>query len=376
MSATKNRQEQTFSVGYFGGTDVLRFICATGVIFHHATQSLRNKDVITNSELIHRHSGEFFLDVFFIISGFLISLILMKEYETNTFSLKNFYMRRIIRIWPLYFLAVLVKIVIAPSMNGTPPGMIVTNLIHALTFSINFQLAFSEVVKTYTILWSICIEEHIYLLLPFLISVFKHKFKSLSIFLLITGVLSWMFFLSIPAKEGVSIPYFMSTSYFYYFGIGMLIACIRNGLIAGKKLETFLFRPLVQVVVMLVFFSYVFNFWGIQRMVALTLLMNGAFGGYLVWASTKENFIFMLKPKLSRYMGNISYAMYVSHVITIGAAIALFKKKHVPFSEGAWGWGLPLLAVLLCVGLSTLLYYYFERPILKFKNRFTSVANK
>jgi len=99
------------SIHYFNGLDVLRFICATGVIFHHTTSILNEKGIATHAEYFHRHSGPFFLDVFFVISGFLISLILMKEYQQGTFSIKNFYARRIIRIWPLYFLIVVTNIV-------------------------------------------------------------------------------------------------------------------------------------------------------------------------------------------------------------------------------------------------------------------------
>lgn len=373
MSAKKETQ---FSIGYFGGMDVLRFICATGVIFHHATLTLKDKGIATHAEEIHRHSGSFFLDVFFIISGFLISLILMKEYEAGTFSLKNFFMRRIIRIWPLYFLAVILKIWLIPSINGMSPNMIKTNLLYASTFTINFQLLFQEVVKTYTILWSICIEEHIYLLLPFLLLLFKQKFKVLSYFLIVTGLISWMYFIGVRSAGNYSSAYFVSTSYFYYFGLGMLIACIRNRNVPGIKLEQTIFKPLVQVIVCLIFFGFVFNKWGNHGSLFTTLLVTGLFGTYLVWASAQENFIFKLKPKLSKYLGNISYAMYVTHIVTIGLAMAFFKKKGIHFSEGAFGWGLPILATIICVAFSTLLYYAFERPILKLKKKFTTVVNK
>ena len=370
------KKETNLSIGYFGGMDVLRFICATGVIFHHATLTLKDKGVATHAESIHRFSGSFFLDVFFIISGFLISLILMKEYETGTFSLKNFFMRRIIRIWPLYFLAVIVRIWLIPSINGMSPTMIKENLLYACTFSINFQLLFNEVVKTYTILWSICIEEHIYLLLPFLLLLFKHKFRSVSYFLIATGFISWLYFIGVPSKGNYSSAYFVSSSYFYYFGIGMLLACIQNGKFPGKKLEQTIFKPVTQAIVFLIFFGFVFNGWGSHRTLVSTLIITGLFGGYLVWASTQESFLFKLKPKLSRYMGNISYAMYVTHIITIGLAIAVFKKKGIHFSEAAFGWGLPILATVLCMVLSTILYYAFERPILKLKKKFTTVKNK
>ena len=355
---------------------MLRFICAAGVIFHHATLTLRDKGVATQAEEIHRYSGSFFLDVFFIISGFLISLILMKEYEAGTFSLKNFFMRRIIRIWPLYFLAVILKIWLLPSLNGMSITAIKTNLLYACTFTINYQLIFNEIVKTYTILWSICIEEHIYLLLPFLLLLFKQKFRIVSYFLIVTGIISWLYFIDVPSKGNYSSAYFVSSSYFYYFGVGMLIACIRNGTIPGKLLEKTIFKPLVQVIVCLIFFGFVFNRWGNHGSLITVLLITGLFGGYLVWASAQENFILKLKPKLSKYLGNISYAMYVTHIITIGLAIAFFRKKGIHFSEGAFGWGLPILATVLCMAFSSLLYYCFERPILKLKKRFTTIENK
>lgn len=373
MSAKKETQ---FSIGYFGGMDVLRFICATGVIFHHATLTLRDKGVTTYAEEIHRHSGAFFLDVFFIISGFLISLILMKEHEAGTFSLKNFFMRRLIRIWPLYFLAVIVRIWLVPSLNGMSPTMIKTNLLYACTFTINFQLLFQEVVKTYTILWSICIEEHIYLLLPFLLLLFKQKFKTVSYVLIITGVISWLYFIGVPSAGNYSSAYFVSSSYFYYFGLGMLLACIRNKNVPGIKLEQTIFKPLAQIIVCLIFFGFVFNRWGNHGSLPVTLLITGLFGTYLVWASIQENFIFKFNPKLSKYLGNISYAMYVTHIITIAFAVSYFKKKGIHFSEATFGWGLPVLATVLCIVLSTILYYAFERPILKLKKKFTTVANK
>jgi peptidoglycan/LPS O-acetylase OafA/YrhL len=371
----KNTKEKQLSIGYFSGMDVLRFICATGVIFHHTTLSLKEKGIATQAESIHRFSGAFFLDVFFIISGFLISLILMKEYEAGNFSIKNFFMRRILRIWPLFFLAVLIKIFILPLLNGVPWDIIRTNLIYACTFTINFQLLLSHA-KTYTILWSICIEEHIYLLLPILVLVFQKKFRNLSWFFIVAGLISWVYFFRVPSRTGFSTAYFMSTSYFYYFGIGMLIACIHNGTIAGKNLENTLFKPLVQLVVMLLFFGFVFNGWGNHNSLIATLLFHGAFGGYLVWASTKENFILNMRPKFSRYFGNISYAMYISHVIIISLVIGISRKKGVHVNEALFGWGFPIIATLLTMALSSLLYYLYERPILKLKKRFTTVVNK
>jgi peptidoglycan/LPS O-acetylase OafA/YrhL len=58
------KAQKELSIGYFPGTDVLRFLCATGVIFHHATLNLKSKGIATFAESVHSLSGPFFLDLF------------------------------------------------------------------------------------------------------------------------------------------------------------------------------------------------------------------------------------------------------------------------------------------------------------------------
>lgn len=359
------------SIPYFKGLDVLRFICATGVIFHHATLILNEKGFPTKAEAIHRFSGAFFLDVFFIISGFLISLILIQEYKIGTFSLKNFYARRIIRIWPLYFLVVIVKIVIIPMTDHFPWILIKTNLLYACSFTVNYQLLL-EFSNTYTILWSICIEEHIYLLLPLFLFVFKGKFKLIGWAFVIIGFISWFYFKGIPSVSGYNTTYFVSFGYFYYFGIGTLIAYFHN---EGVKLNLLFVKP-VQIFILIILMLIIFNIVPYNYSLFKILLMNGLLGGYLVWLATQQNFVINLKPAVSKYLGNISYGMYITHIITVGATIRYFKNGDITFSELLWGWGIPCIATMLTIVLATILYYFFERPILKLKSRFTTVGSK
>jgi peptidoglycan/LPS O-acetylase OafA/YrhL len=369
---SKTKQASPNSISYFKGIDILRFICATGVIFHHCTLILRDKGFVTKAEALHRYSGSFFLDVFFIISGFLISLILIKEHQLGTFTLKNFYARRIIRIWPLYFLVVLVKVIIIPLSQHYPWEFLKESVLYACTFTVNYQLLFSTITPEYTILWSVCIEEHIYLLLPLLLFVFNGKFKTIGWVLLVTGFLSWLYFKSVPAASGLNTPYFVSTSYFYYFGIGTLIAYFYN---AGVKLK-FLFIPLTQLVILFVMVLIVFNIIPYNYSLPQVLVIHGFFGGYLVWAATQEDFVLKLNVPVSKYLGNISFSMYMIHIMVASYIIKAFKHSDVKFSEALCGWGIPVAVLLITMAISTLLYYCFEGPILKLKKRFTTVASK
>ncbi len=366
------KENSNASINYFKGIDVLRFICAAGVIFHHSTMLLYNKGFATKAELHHRFSGAFFLDVFFIISGFLISLIILREYQLGTFTIKNFYARRIIRIWPLYFLVVVIKVIIIPFAQHTPWELVKLNLLYACTFTVNFQLILETVEPAYTILWSICIEEHIYLLMPIFLFIFKGRFNIIGWILTICGFISWLYFKNIPSDSGYNTAYFVSSSYFYFFGLGTLIAFFYN---QGIKLE-FLLNPLVQIIVLFMMFIVIFNFIPYNYSLGKSLLINGIFGSYLVWVAAQQKLIIKLSEKVSKYLGNISYGMYLIHIMIASYVIKLFKKSSLQFSELLCGWAIPIVTVIITITIATILYYFFERPILKYKKKFTTVESK
>lgn len=369
----KDLKNSALSIGYFPGLDVLRFLCAAGVIFHHAPQMMQERGLIAAFPLSQRFSGSFFVDVFFIISGFLIGSILMKELEAGTYTLKNFFMRRIIRIWPLYFLIVLLLVVIVPMAKHLPAEVIKTNALYAFGFAVNFQLLFNEAINTYAVLWSVCIEEHIYLILPLLLFLFKNNFKWLSVFMMALGLASWFYFGSLHTKGGAS-PYYNSLCYFYFFGTGVLLVRFK-GFFDADKLKIVFSIP-AQLLVFALLFVYVYAYFppSLYEM-GPWLLISNLLGGYLVLAATRKECVFALKPTISRYFGNISYGMYLVHITSINIFINLFLKNARP--EGLrQSFMIPLGFTLFSMAIASLLYYLYERPILKLKKKYTSVANK
>jgi len=375
MAAKRSPQkEATFSIGYFPGLDVLRFICATMVIFHHVAQILFERGLIAAPVLAHKFSGSFFLDVFFIISGFLIGSILIKETGAGKFSLKNFYLRRIIRIWPLYFLIVLLLVVLVPYLKGISPGIIKTNALYATGFAVNFQLMFDEAAKTYSILWSVCVEEHIYLVLPFLVLLFGKKFKLASVFMIFTGFLSWFYFSAVHNAGGPT-AYFNSLCYLLFFGAGMLMACFHKIILSDGL--SFLFGMPAQAFMYSLSFAYVFNFFPQKWYGAVFWIpMSTLLGTYLVAAASRENFLFTVRNSWARFGGNISYAMYLVHVLMINVFINMLLKKNVHPGSAAVLYGIPLAVTVITMLVSAALYYLYERPILKLKGKYTVIENK
>src|SRR5690606_13477827 len=95
-------------LNYFNGLNALRFFAAYLVVLHHAEQIRMKYGLFHLKELSLFNNGSVAVTFFFALSGFLISYLLLRESEsTGTVAVRKFYMRRILRIWPLYYLLVL-----------------------------------------------------------------------------------------------------------------------------------------------------------------------------------------------------------------------------------------------------------------------------
>ena len=100
---------------YFKGLNGLRFFAAFLVLMQHA-ESIRLKYSLFNlSGYTLFNSGEIAVEFFFVLSGFLITyLLLEEEANTGSINIKHFYMRRVLRIWPLYYLILIIGLLLIP----------------------------------------------------------------------------------------------------------------------------------------------------------------------------------------------------------------------------------------------------------------------
>ena len=104
---------------YFPNLNGLRFVAALLVIVHHIEQIKYIYGLPNNfSSSFIQIIGELGVILFFVLSGFLITyLLLEEENRTQTIAVKNFYLRRILRIWPLYFFIVILALFILPNIS-------------------------------------------------------------------------------------------------------------------------------------------------------------------------------------------------------------------------------------------------------------------
>jgi len=102
-------------IKYFEGLNALRFFAAYFVVLHHAEQIRRKYELVHLKEYSFFNNGGVAVTFFFVLSGFLITYLLLKEQaSTRTISIKKFYIRRVLRIWPLYYLLVFLGTILIP----------------------------------------------------------------------------------------------------------------------------------------------------------------------------------------------------------------------------------------------------------------------
>jgi len=169
---------------YFDNLDGLRFFSFLSVFFYHSfyTENLTIRNSATY-DLIKRDvfgNGNLGVNFFFVLSGFLITFLLIEEkLQTGKIQIGKFYVRRILRIWPLYFLCVIFGFYGFPaikSLFGETPNE-TASIISFLTFTSNFDMIRHGLpdASILGVLWSIAIEEQFYFVWPIILSLLPVK---------------------------------------------------------------------------------------------------------------------------------------------------------------------------------------------------------
>ncbi|WP_317898619.1 acyltransferase family protein [Aurantibacillus circumpalustris] len=368
---------------FFSGINGLRFFAALAVIITH-TELMKGVFGFTNywdSPLIFNLGG---LGVyfFFVLSGFLITYLLLKEKEKfGRIHVKAFYMRRILRIWPLYYLILLLGFFILPHFSQIQIPYLLTdfndyfgtNLLFYLLILPNVAYSFFTAVPHIGQSWSIGIEEQFYIVWPWLISRSKNILKTLFVV-----VIALILFKVVILVLG----HFYSQDN-WYAGIKRLVAmskfeCMAIGGFGAFYLFTnktsilnFAYKKLVLftalgLIPILVYITPDFIQDGIHLVYSILFLI-------VILNVAKRDKLFE-NPVLS-YLGKISYGIYMYHLMII--PIVLFAFKHyLILDEGFLLNTLIYLAVIsITIMVSALSYNLFENYFIRLKHTFSLIKS-
>lgn len=363
---------------FFENLDGLRFFCFLSVFFHHSF--FAEFDHIKNSSIYHFikkdlfRNGNIGVNFFFVLSGFLITYLLIEEKKLNgQINLKNFYLRRVLRIWPLYFFCVLFGFFIFPQIKiafGQTPHE-TASIWYFISFLSNFDFIRTEPdASVLGALWSVSIEEQFYLVWPIIMFILPIKRYHLAfIGIIITCLL-------FRALNDIGIVY----EYHTLSCIGdMAMGAFGSWLIQEKNKFKMMIVHLkkYQVAIIYSLFIFVFFFRNPFMYSAYFLrIFERSFVAIIILFIILEqtycqhSFFKLSKFKAISKLGVISYGLYCLHFVGILIATTITKKLgmnthlwQVVFIDTS-------LALTITILISQFSYRFFETPFLKLKEKF------
>ena len=343
---------------YFNNLDGLRAIAAFGVIIAHffSTQRLPAYPILTKIT----QQGNSGVSLFFVLSGFVITRILLNTVnEKKYFS--NFYGRRTLRIFPLYYFSLLCYNYLPFLLNIKPVlGDFSKQWYHYLYLQ-NFARTFNWDSDGPGHFWSLAVEEHFYLMWPALVffayTVNKNRLLYISIFLVFFSF--GLRYIMLKANYEINVFTFTRLD---QLALGCILAIVEyRGFLTDKYNKLFLSLFIIGAV-MIAYFGSVSEFnQNLFKHNAYGLFYFGLIGFCI--ASNQSSFLnkFLTLPVM-QFLGKISYGLYVWHMLALILLEYYIKPVNliVDFS----------LLCLITIIMSALSYYLIENNFLRLKKYF------
>ncbi|SPE25574.1 putative Acyltransferase 3 [Acidobacteriia bacterium SbA2] len=364
---------------YHPELDALRFFAFFLVFIHHhfpGTPAQYNPHLgklVAVSISSVASAGAFGVDIFFALSSYLITELLLREKaRSGRVDVGSFYLRRILRIWPLYFFF----LALAAGINGFIPNEHVSGKAIAafLLFSGNWWMMFAgRSVSVINPLWSVSVEEQFYLVWPPLVRRLNEQGM-----LVASGI---MLLVSNLARLAIALAHVQSERYIWFntltrldpIALGIITAVLLRGRSPSLSSIRRALLFLTSLAVLLVAANVLHTR---AEVVHLAVAL-----GYPLVAVSSVGFLVSLlasdPPWWARgplvYLGRISYGLYVFHILALKladviGAHASFGSRFVK-GEGVLGFVLTLLMAIVS-------YQVLERPFLRIKERYSHVLSR
>lgn len=337
---------------YLPELDTLRFCAFAGVFIFHASAEVGVVSTITVA-------GSYGVDLFFCLSAFLISTLLLREKEsTGTLNVSAFWIRRGLRIWPLYFGMLAVATALGQFNWKT--------LLACMFFTGNFGFIFWGMPAFIGPLWSVSVEEQFYLVWPLVVRYLNRERIALVAVLLCAVSIAArcvMTTFAIAHPEWPASCTIMNTfCRLDPIAVGLLLASVgstwravdlkaRLGFGAAGVLIFFETAHLVNEVP---------EAWLLSHVLANSAVAIGCL--FLVIATIGAKGI--ARNSTLVYLGRISYGLYVFHEPALLIAHRLTSAMTIP------------LGAAMTIAIAAASYRWFESPFLRLKSRFEFIASR
>jgi peptidoglycan/LPS O-acetylase OafA/YrhL len=363
---------------YFPNLNGLRFIAAFLVIIHHIEQfkSIYGLNNYWEKLPFINIIGKLGVILFFVLSGFLITYLLLAEEQVQKkISIKSFYIRRILRIWPLYFFILILAFAVLPNipvfvLPGYNAETVYLNLIFKLILFVfflpNLVMPVFGIVPYASHLWSIGIEEQFYLAWPLVLKFIRKRriILMLSIiffYLLISRLLNSVLTDFLPHKEALKeIWYAFNIDCMAIGGLFAILLIRKNKILSILMNKYVFYSTLILCLTMLIQGVYIpYIHYEIYALLFGVLILNFA---------ANPEIKLSLENKTMNYLGKISYGLYMYH--PIGIVLSIYLAGLIKVQSN---WILYPMGVGFTILLASLSYKYFETGFLNLKKRFSKI---
>lgn len=321
--------------------------------------------------------AQFGVTLFFFVSGFLITKLLIYEYDkANTVHLKEFYLRRFFRLYPALLFMLLISVVVILTY-GYP--LIITDILAGIFYFTNYFLVYFKPVlpaENYPlvsgVLWSLSVEEHFYLLFPFLfLLLFGKKNGIFSIVLLallfLFLIVKILVFTQVPYSDATRIIYFTTHCRVDSILFGCLAAIWMYSGSSQRYMNALKSKAIAIVALIVLLLTELMPFPFFQNTLKYTfegicflLIIPGfQFREQNGWMRR------IVENKVMTYVGKLSYSLYLFH--WVARAIV---NLYIPQKGIYWY----VLGIAMTIVLSLISFYYVEKPFLAIRRKFGSNA--
>lgn len=360
---------------YLPGLNGLRAIAALAVVISHITLALDSfglNSKIFGTDKEGKAQGWDLagngVTIFFVLSGFLITYLLLKEKESGSIKIKDFYARRALRIWPLYYLYFILFLVTA-AVFGIQYNHHYSPFYILLMANVPFII--NQALPMMAHYWSLGVEEQFYLFFPHLAKISNRKLLRVSLILITCFLFAKMASWFLLKKFGIGLPLtILTVNRFHIMLIGVAGAILYYN--QSKKFIAITTHVFTQAVCWLCLLLIACNKFHLSSLLDAELVAIVAMCLIMGQVAGKTKLV-NLENKICNFIGRISYGMYIIHPLLI----FLFGKMISGILPNDFLSYLYTYITILgaTIVLSYISYEFFEKKFLALKLRFTTVKS-
>lgn len=355
---------------HLSGLNGLRAIAAMGVLLSHTTMGLEHFGLNLlmgrepNGIPIGLQISKYAVTIFFSLSGFLITYLLLLEKERQSVNIRKFYVRRILRIWPLYYLYLgLIFLTYFIFHIGFP-----SVLPFYLFYAANVPLLLGNPLPSVEHYWSLGVEEQFYIFWPWIVKKTERNLLAITLALITLIMLiklaGHIFF---PSGIGEAVVNSFPFHCMMTGAAGAILYKQKHRLflqLTDNKLAQFIAWTFIAAII--VNHYHISSFLDAEIIAAITVII-------IIGQINKQHRLINLEARGFDFLGGISFGIYVYHPLIILLLAKLLKPLFLP--PGVKYIVVYASVIGVTVFVAYFSYTYFENFFLRLKDRFAVVKN-